>query len=164
MGDKDNRGVAGMQQLNILPTKCKAFLFDIGISTASVFLFNALGELAKKYQAWHKLTSDENQSAGRPASQITTGCARIYLVRMRNNIRDSLKVENGSVHGKSRQGRPYMAKDLDTRNKDNQTKKVQKVQAGSTVVKELRSASSGFSLEPESRLSAASVEADKHNT
>jgi hypothetical protein len=36
-------------------------------------------------------------------------------------------------------------------------------QAGSTVVKELRSASSGFSLTPELRPSAAAVEADKHN-
>jgi hypothetical protein len=33
----------------------------------------------------------------------------------------------------------------------------------STVVKELRSASSGFSLTPESRPSVAAVEAEKHN-
>jgi hypothetical protein len=53
-----------------------------------------------------------------------------------------------------------MAKDLDPRNKANQT---QKVQVGSMVVKEFRSASSGFSLKPELRLSAADVEAEKHN-
>jgi hypothetical protein len=63
----------------------------MGISTASVFLSNEVGELATKYQAWHKLMADKNQSAGRPASQITTVCARIYLVKMRNKIRDSLK-------------------------------------------------------------------------
>jgi hypothetical protein len=40
---------------------------------------------------------------------------------------------------------------------------MQKVQAGSTVVKELRSVSSGFSLKPELWLSAAAVEAKKHN-
>jgi hypothetical protein len=87
-----------MQHLNILPTKCKAFLFNMGISTAGVFLSNEVGELATKYQAWHKLTDDENQSAGRPSSQIITGCTSIYLVKMRNKIRDSLKAENGSVH------------------------------------------------------------------
>jgi hypothetical protein len=53
-----------------------------------------------------------------------------------------------------------MAKYLDPRNRANQT---QKVQVGSTVVKELRGVSSGFSLKPESRLSAANVEAEKHN-
>jgi hypothetical protein len=79
---------------------------------------------------------------------------------MRNKIRDSLKAENGSVHGESKQGRSGMANDLDPHNKANQ---MQKVQAGSTVAKELRSASSGFSLKPESRLSAAAVEAKKHN-
>jgi hypothetical protein len=98
MGNKDNYGATGTKELNILPTKCKSFLFDMGISTASVFLSNEVGELATKYQAWHKLTADENQSAVRPASQITTGCARIYLVKMRNKIRDSLKAENGPVH------------------------------------------------------------------
>jgi hypothetical protein len=36
-------------------------------------------------------------------------------------------------------------------------------QARSTVVKELRSASSGFRLKPESRPSAAAVEPEKHN-
>jgi hypothetical protein len=86
MSNKDNCGAAGTKELNILPTKCKAFIFYMGISTASVFLSNELGELAKKYQAWHKLTPDKNQSSGRPASQITTGCARIYLVKMRNKI------------------------------------------------------------------------------
>jgi hypothetical protein len=87
-----------MQQLNILPTKCKAFLFDMGIFTASLFLSNEVGELATKYQAWHKLTADKNQSAGRPAYQITTVCARIYLVKMRKKIRDLHKAENGLVH------------------------------------------------------------------
>jgi hypothetical protein len=53
-----------------------------------------------------------------------------------------------------------MAKDLDPLNKANQT---QKVQAGSMVVKELRSVSSGYSLKPESRLSAAAVKNEKHN-
>jgi hypothetical protein len=94
-----------MQHLKILPTKCKAFLFDMGNFTASIFLSNEVGELATKYQAWNKQTADENQSAGRTASQITTGCARIYLVKMRNKIRDSLKAENGSLHGESRQSR-----------------------------------------------------------
>jgi hypothetical protein len=83
---------------HFLPTMCKPFLFDMGISKASVFLSNELGELATKYQAWHKLTAKKYQSAGRPASQITTGCARIYLVKMRNKIRDSLKIENGPYH------------------------------------------------------------------
>jgi hypothetical protein len=53
-----------------------------------------------------------------------------------------------------------MANALDTRNKNNS---LQRAQAGSTVVKELRSASSGFSLSPESRPSAAAVEAENHN-
>jgi hypothetical protein len=70
----------------------------MGIYTAIFFLSNEVGELATKYQAWHKLTADKNKSAGRPASQITTGCARIYLVKMRNKIRDSLKTENGPGH------------------------------------------------------------------
>jgi hypothetical protein len=86
MGGINKCGAAGMKQLNILPTKCKSFLFDMGIFTASVFLSNEVGELASKYQAWHKQTADENQSAVRPASQITTGCARIYLVKMHNKI------------------------------------------------------------------------------
>jgi hypothetical protein len=144
--DKDNCGPSGMQHLNILPTKCKAFLFDMGIFTASVFLSNEVGELATKYQVWHNQTAKENQSAGRPASQITTGCACIYLIKMRKKIRDSLKAENGSVRGESRQGQSGMAKDFDPHNNANQT---HKVQAGSTVVKELRSTSSGFSLKPE---------------
>jgi hypothetical protein len=86
MSNKDNYGAAGKKELNILPTKCKAFLFDMGISTASVFLSNEVGEMATKYQSWHKLTAAKNKSAGRPASQITTGFARIYLVEMRNKI------------------------------------------------------------------------------
>jgi hypothetical protein len=129
------------------------------ISTASVFLSNEVGELATKYQAWHKLTANKNQSAGRPASQITTGCARIYLVKMRNKIRDSLKTENGPGHKESRQCRTCMANALDPRNKNNL---LQRAHSGSTVVKEFRSASSGFSLSPESRPSAAAVEAEKH--
>jgi hypothetical protein len=52
-----------------------------------------------------------------------------------------------------------MAKDLDPCNKSNQSRKIK---AGSMVMKELRSASSGFSLKPELRLSAAAVEAEKH--
>jgi hypothetical protein len=103
--------------------------------------------------------ADKNQSAGRPDSQITTGCARMYLVKMRKKTRDSLKAENVSVLGESRQVRSGMAKVLDPRNKANQT---QKLQAGSMVVKELRRVSSGFSLKTESRLSAAAVEAKKH--
>jgi hypothetical protein len=46
MGDKDNSGAAGMQQSNILPTKCKAFLFDMGIFTIIIFLSKKVGELA----------------------------------------------------------------------------------------------------------------------
>jgi hypothetical protein len=53
-----------------------------------------------------------------------------------------------------------MAKDLCPRNKANQ---LQKVHAGSSVVKEFRSASSVFSLKSELRSSAAAVEAEKHN-
>jgi hypothetical protein len=53
-----------------------------------------------------------------------------------------------------------MAKALDPRNKNNS---LQRAQAGSTVVKEIRSASSGFSLPLEARPSAADVEAEKHN-
>jgi hypothetical protein len=86
MSNKYNCGAAGTKELNILPTKCKAFIFDMGFSTAIVLLSNEVGELATTYQAYHKLTADKNQSAGRPASQITTGCARIYLVKMRNKI------------------------------------------------------------------------------
>jgi hypothetical protein len=86
MSNKDNCGAAGTKELNILPPKCKAFLFDMGISTARVFLSSEVGELATKYQAWHKLTADKNKSAGRPASPIITGCARIYHVKMRNKI------------------------------------------------------------------------------
>jgi hypothetical protein len=132
----------------------------MGISTAIIFLSNELGELATKYQVWHKLTAVENQSAGRPASQTTTGCAHICLVKMRNKVRDSLKTENEPGHKESRQGQPGMDKAFYPRNKNNS---LQRAQAGSTVVKELRSASSGFSLTPESRPSAAAVEAEKHN-
>jgi hypothetical protein len=53
-----------------------------------------------------------------------------------------------------------MAKDLDPRNKTNL---LHRDQAGSMVVKDTRSSSSGFSLKPESRPSAAAVEAEKHN-
>jgi hypothetical protein len=45
----------------------------------------------------------------------------------------------------------------------NKKKSLQRAQAVSAVVKELRSASSVFSLSPESRPSAAAVEAEKHN-
>jgi hypothetical protein len=141
--NKDNCGAAGTKELNMLPTKCKTFLFDMDIFTASVFLSNELGELPTKHQALHKLTADKNKSAGRPASQITTGCARIYLVKMRNKIRDSLKTENGPGHKEPIQDRQGMAKALHLRKKNNS---LQRAHAGSTVVKELRSASSGFSL------------------
>jgi hypothetical protein len=40
MSNKDNCGAYGTKELNILPTKCKSFLFDMDISTASVFLSN----------------------------------------------------------------------------------------------------------------------------
>jgi hypothetical protein len=53
-----------------------------------------------------------------------------------------------------------MAKDLDPLNNATQS---QTVQAGSMVLKEPRSVSSGFSLKPELRPSAAAVEAKKHN-
>jgi hypothetical protein len=53
-----------------------------------------------------------------------------------------------------------MAKYLDPRNKVNPTKKVR---AGNTVANEPRSASPGFSLKPESRISSAAVEAVKHS-
>jgi hypothetical protein len=54
-----------------------------------------------------------------------------------------------------------MIKDLYPRNKFNQMKRVR---AGNTAVKELRRVSSGFSPKPEWRLSAAAVEAEKHNS
>jgi hypothetical protein len=154
MSNKDNCWAAGSKELNILPTKCKAFIFYMGISMSIIFLSNEVGELFTKYQAWQKLTAEENQSAGRPSSQITTGCAGIYLVKMRHKLQDSLKAENGPVHREPRQVRPGMAKDLYPRNKTNS---LQRAQAGSTVVKALRSTSSGFSLTPESRPSAAAV-------
>jgi hypothetical protein len=50
-GVKDSCGAAGMQQLNILPIKFKAFLFEMCIFTASVFLSNEVGELATTCQA-----------------------------------------------------------------------------------------------------------------
>jgi hypothetical protein len=53
-----------------------------------------------------------------------------------------------------------MAKALDPRNKNNS---LQRPHAGSTVVKDPRSTSSGFSLTPELRPSVAAVEAEKHN-
>jgi hypothetical protein len=53
-----------------------------------------------------------------------------------------------------------MAKALDPINRTNS---LQMTHAGSTVVKELRSEPSGFSLTPELRPSAAAVEAEKHN-
>jgi hypothetical protein len=53
-----------------------------------------------------------------------------------------------------------MAKELYHRNKVHLTNKVQ---AGSTVAKEPRSASSGFSLKPESRISAAAMAAERLN-
>jgi hypothetical protein len=46
----------GMKQLNILPTKCETFLFDMGIFTTSIFMSTEVGKLEKKYQAWHKQT------------------------------------------------------------------------------------------------------------
>jgi hypothetical protein len=94
----------------------------MGIFTASVFLSNEVGELATKYQVWHKQVADENQTAGRPVYQITMGCALIYLIKMRKKIQDSLKAENGSILGESRQDRSGMAKDLDPCNKANQKK------------------------------------------
>jgi hypothetical protein len=60
MSRKDNCGAAGTKELNILPTKCKAFLFDMGISTASLFLSNEVGDMATKYQGSHKLMPDKN--------------------------------------------------------------------------------------------------------
>jgi hypothetical protein len=54
-----------------------------------------------------------------------------------------------------------MANYLDPRNTKSS---FQRAQALSTVVKDLRSASSGFSLTPELRPSAAAVEAEKHNS
>jgi hypothetical protein len=79
---------------------------------------------------------------------------------MRDKIHDSLKNNNGPGHKESIQGRPVMAKDVDPRNKTNS---LQMAQAVSTVVKDLRSSTSGFSLTPELRPSAAAVEAEKHN-
>jgi hypothetical protein len=86
--------------------------------------------------------------------------AHLHPVKIRNKIQDSLKTENGPGHKESRQVQPGMAKALDPRNKNNS---LQRAQAGSTVVEGLRSASSGFSQTPESRPSAAVVEAEKHN-
>jgi hypothetical protein len=79
---------------------------------------------------------------------------------MRNKIQDSLNTENGPGEKESRQVRPGMDKAFDPKNNYNS---LQMAQAGSTVVKELGGASSGFSLTPESRPSASVVEAEKHN-
>jgi hypothetical protein len=59
--DKDKCGATGMEQLNILPAKCKTFLFDMGIFTASIFLSNEVGEFSTKFQAWHKQTSEKSK-------------------------------------------------------------------------------------------------------
>jgi hypothetical protein len=82
---------------------------------------------------------------------------------MRKRLRESLKAEKskGTVRqGGSRQGRSGMANNLNPRNKGNPTKKVR---AGNTVATESRSAASGFSLKPETKISSASIEAVKHN-
>jgi hypothetical protein len=134
--------------------------FLYGYFHSKRLLSNEVGELATKYQAWNNLKADENQSAGRPASQIPTGCARVYLVKMRNKIRDALNTDNGPGHKESRQVQTCMAKALDLMKKKNS---LQRAQAGSTVAKELRRASSGFILTPESRPSAAAVKAEKQN-
>jgi hypothetical protein len=79
---------------------------------------------------------------------------------MRNKIRDSLKNDNGPGHKESRQCLPGMAKVLAPR-KNNYS--LQRSQAGSMAMKELRSASSGFILTPESMPSAEAVEDEKQN-
>jgi hypothetical protein len=127
INDKDNCGAAGMEDLNSLPIECKNTLVDMGIFTASVFLSAEAGELAKKYQVWHKQMAKQNPSASRPVYVITKGSARIHLTQMRKRLRESIKVEkaNGKVRqGESRQVRSGMAKDMDPRNKGNPMKKV----------------------------------------
>jgi hypothetical protein len=158
-----NGATAGMEQLNGLPIEGKQFLIEMGISTASVFLATEVGELAKKYQVWHNQMAEQNPRSSRPVSLLIKGSARIYLTQMRTSLRESLKVEKSKgvgQQGDPRQGRTWMAKDMDPHNKGNPTKKVQ---AGNMVVKDPRSTASGFSLKPELKISSAAVEAEKHN-
>jgi hypothetical protein len=76
----------------------------MGISTASVFLATEVGELAKKYQVWHKQMADQNPRPSRPASLLTKGSAHIYLTQMRKSLCDSLKIEKSKDIGQ--QGDP----------------------------------------------------------
>jgi hypothetical protein len=131
----------------------------MGISTASVFLATELGELAKKYQVWHKQMAENNQRSSRPVSLLTKVSARIYFTQMRKSLRESLKVEKSKgvgQQGDPRQGRSGMAKDMDPRNKGNT---MNKVQAGNMVVKEPRNTASGFILKREFKISSATGEA-----
>jgi hypothetical protein len=50
-------------------------LIDMGISTASVFLSTEVGELASKYQVWHKQMAEQNSRSSRPVSMLTKGSA-----------------------------------------------------------------------------------------
>jgi hypothetical protein len=135
----------------------------MGISTEGVFLATEVGELAKKYQVWHKQMAKQNPRASRPVSLLTKGSARFYLTQTRKSLCESLKVEKSKGIGQQgypRQGRSWMAKDMDPRNKGNTMKKVQ---VGNMVVKEPRSTASGFSLKPELKISSAAVEAERHD-
>jgi hypothetical protein len=75
-----------MEQLKCLPIECKTFLIDMGIFTASVFLSTEVGELAKKYQVWHKQMAEQNPSASILVSMITKGSARTHLTKIRKRL------------------------------------------------------------------------------
>jgi hypothetical protein len=152
-----------MEQLNSLPIMCKKSLIDMSIFTATFFLSTEVGELAKIWQVWHKQMAKQNPSMSRPVSVVAKGSARIHLTQMCKRLCELLKAQKykGPVQqGESRQVRSCIAKNMDPRNKGVPTKKVR---AGNTVAKEPRSASSGFSLTPELRISSAAVEAVKNN-
>jgi hypothetical protein len=63
----------------------------MGIFTASVFLSTEVGELANKYQVWHKKAAQQDSSASRPVSMITNGSAHIHPTKMRKRLPKSLK-------------------------------------------------------------------------
>jgi hypothetical protein len=72
-----------MEQLNSLPIECKKILLIWVFSQKKKFLSTEVGELAKKYQVWHKQMAEQNPSVSRSVSMITKGSARIHLTQMR---------------------------------------------------------------------------------
>jgi hypothetical protein len=88
-----NGGTDGIEQLSGLPIEGGGILINMGISTVIIFLATEVGDLAKKYQVWHKQMAKHNPRSSRPVSLITKGSARIYLTKMRKSLRESLKIE-----------------------------------------------------------------------